>query len=82
MTTCRETIELLVDYLDGELPAELRVNIEEHLGDCQPCEDFLASYKATMGVCKKALKTKMPDEMAAKLTAFLRDHIGKKDEAE
>jgi anti-sigma factor RsiW len=77
MTTCRETIDLLLDYLDGELPAELRAHLEEHVGGCQPCEDFLTTYRATMGVCKKALKTKMPDDVAAKMNEFLRVHIKK-----
>lgn len=77
MTTCRETIDQLLDYLDGELPPELRAHLEEHLGGCQPCGDFLASYRATLGVCRKALKTKMPDELADRLNAFLRGQIKK-----
>ncbi len=77
MTTCRQTIDQLMDYLDGELPPELRAHLEEHLGGCQPCGDFLATYRATMGVCKKALKTKMPDEFVEQLTSFLRGHINK-----
>lgn len=77
MTTCRETIDLLLDYLDGELPAELRASLEEHLGGCQPCEDFLSTYRATMTVCKKALITKMPEDSAHKMRAFLREHICK-----
>ena len=79
MTTCRETIDLLVDYLDGELPAELRAHLEEHLGGCQPCEDFLATYRATVGVCQKVLKTKMPEELAGKLNNFLRVQMKKGD---
>jgi len=77
MTTCRETIDQLLEYLDGELPPELRAHLEEHLGGCQPCGDFFASYRATMGVCKKALKTKMPDELADRLSTFLRGQIKK-----
>jgi hypothetical protein len=78
MTTCRETIELLLDYLDGDLPAELRANLEEHLGGCQPCGEFLETYRATMGLCKKALAAKMPEEAVAKLHSFLKTNIEKK----
>lgn len=75
MTTCRETIDLLVDYLDGELPPELRAHLEEHLGGCQPCEDFFETYRATVGVCKRALEAKMPDDLAKRLSEFLRGHL-------
>ena len=77
MTTCRETIDLLLDYLDGELPAELRASLEEHLGGCQPCEEFFATYRATMGLCRKALAAKMPEEAVAKLHLFLKKNIEK-----
>jgi anti-sigma factor RsiW len=74
--TCKESIALMLEYLDGGLGDDLRAKLEEHLGDCTPCEEFLASYRATPSLCKKALLArKMPEAVAQKLTDFLRKEL-------
>ncbi len=79
MTTCRESIDLLVEYLDGGLSPEVKAKLDEHFGGCQPCEEFLKSYRATPSLCQKAMAVKkMPAEMATKMAAFLRSEIDKK----
>jgi len=77
VSTCKDSVELLLEYLDGELTPELREKLEEHLGGCSPCEDFLKSYRATPGLCRKALAREVPREVAAKLTDFLRREMAK-----
>ena len=77
VSTCKDSVELLLEYLDGELTPELREKLEEHLGGCSPCEDFLKSYRATPGLCRKALARDVPREVAAKLTDFLSREMGK-----
>ena len=72
MHTCKDAIDLLLSYLDGEMTAEVKAKLEEHLGSCNPCVEFLQSYKDTPSVCRKALETKMPSELANNLTDFLR----------
>ena len=74
-TTCKDCIDLLREYLDGELSDEFRSKLEMHLADCPPCEDFLKTYKATPGICKQALAASMPDQIASKLADFLRSHM-------
>jgi anti-sigma factor RsiW len=76
-STCKDSIARMLEYLDGELSGELRQKLEAHLGGCSPCEDFLKTYRATPGLCRKALAAKMPDEVANKLTAFLRNEMKK-----
>lgn len=76
-STCKESIAMMLEYLDGELQVDLRRRLEEHLGGCTPCEDFLASYRATPGICRKALAAKMPEAVALKLTEFLRTEMKK-----
>lgn len=72
MTTCKDSIELLRAYLDGELPPSERERLESHFGDCTPCEEFLATYRATPSICKEALKKQMPEAVASRLRAFIR----------
>lgn len=73
--TCKESIALMLEYLDGALTDELLTKLKEHLGGCTPCEEFLASYRATPQLCRKALARKMPDAVASKLTEFLRKEL-------
>ncbi len=37
MLSCREVIEQLWDYMDGELPPERMEHIAEHLAECGRC---------------------------------------------
>jgi hypothetical protein len=37
--------------------------------------DFLRTYRATPGLCKRALAERMPQELSSKLTDFLRSKI-------
>jgi anti-sigma factor RsiW len=55
MTTCRELIDLLMNYVDGELPSERREVFETHLSVCGPCRRYLESYKTTVRLGKMAL---------------------------
>ncbi len=50
--TCREMVEFLTDFTNGELPpAQARI-FEEHLDCCPPCLDYLESYKTTVRLGK------------------------------
>lgn len=75
MSSCKDTMDLLRGYLDGDLSPEERTALETHLGACSPCVDFLNQYKDTPTLCKKALAAKMPRELADQLTMFLKKHI-------
>ncbi len=75
--TCQDCIDLLADYVDGALPTELKAKLDAHFTACPPCEDFVATYRATTSVCRKVLARAMPDSVATKLHAFLRQEIGK-----
>jgi anti-sigma factor (TIGR02949 family) len=77
MFSCKDSIHLLLDFLEGEMSPELSRELEEHLAGCPPCVDFMNTYRRTPAICKKALAAKMPEELSAKLTEFLRTHIRK-----
>jgi predicted anti-sigma-YlaC factor YlaD len=52
--TCQEILDFLMQYLDGELPAEEVAHFEEHLGCCPPCLDYLKTYKETIRLGREA----------------------------
>ena len=75
--TCKQAVESLREYLDGDVAGDLRAKLEAHLGGCTPCVEFLKSYERTPKLCKGALAAKMPQEFAEKLTDFLKSHLKK-----
>jgi anti-sigma factor RsiW len=77
MKTCKDSIDVLLQYLDGELPAEEAAALESHLGCCTPCVEFLRTYRSTSNLCKRALAAKLPDSVAASLDGFLRERLKK-----
>jgi anti-sigma factor RsiW len=47
---CREAVEFLMDYLNGELGPDVRALFDEHLGECPECVAYLAAYRQTIRV--------------------------------
>ncbi len=45
---CGEVLADLSDYLDGELPAERRAQLEAHLRGCTVCERFGGSFSTAI----------------------------------
>lgn len=75
--TCQHSLSLLMEYLDGTLPPEQQRELDRHFKACPPCIDFVRKYRSTTGVCQKALKDDVPDDMANRLTSFLHDKLCK-----
>ncbi len=69
--TCKHSLGLLQDYLDGTLPPAEKAALDRHFKACPPCIDFVKKYKATPTVCRAAIETEMPKELSDKLTSFL-----------
>lgn len=75
MFSCKDSVSLLMDFLDGELSPDEEKHLHDHLSACPPCMDFLRTYKATPGICKRALVKQMPSELSDKLTSYIRNKI-------
>jgi anti-sigma factor RsiW len=59
--TCRELVEFLQAYLDGELEAGERARFAAHLEICPDCVDYLESYRKTIGLAREALLAGGPE---------------------
>jgi len=44
---CKACFELLLDYLEGDLDAERRAKIDEHIKTCGPCINYFQTYEKT-----------------------------------
>jgi anti-sigma factor RsiW len=55
--TCRELVGFLADYLDGDLPAEVRRVFEAHLADCPVCATYLRGYADAIRLARASAET-------------------------
>ena len=69
---CVSGVELLMDYLEGVLPADVHAALEEHVAGCARCAAFVASYRATPRILREATVATLPADIEASLKAFLR----------
>jgi predicted anti-sigma-YlaC factor YlaD len=51
---CRELSDFLMDYYNGDLPEESRVQFEMHLSKCGNCETYFVQYQLTIKAGKMA----------------------------
>jgi anti-sigma factor RsiW len=42
MRSCKEMVDLMADYLEGQLEPDAARDLDQHLADCPRCLDFLA----------------------------------------
>jgi anti-sigma factor RsiW len=73
---CASGVELLMEYLDGVMPPELRAALDEHVAGCPRCTAFVESYRATPRILRDATAASLPDELEESLKAFLRARTG------
>ena len=68
---CDEFVELLVDYIGGELPPERARALEIHLELCPPCVSFVNTYRGTVNIARTIQADDIPPELTQRLIDFL-----------
>jgi len=68
---CVSGVDLLMDYLEGVLPAAVRSALDEHVAGCPRCIAFVASYCETPRVLRQATEVTIPTDVQRSLRAFL-----------
>ena len=69
---CASGVDLLMDYLEGELPADVRAAIEAHVSGCDRCVAFMESYRATPRILREATAATLSADLQASLLAAVR----------
>ena len=73
---CASGVELLMEYLEGALPAEVNASLEAHVAGCPRCTAFVASYRETPRILRQATVPTFPPELEGSLREFLRRQRG------
>ena len=74
---CREIVDLLLDYMTGELDPETVSAFEDHLRLCSDCVAFLKTYKKTVQATRSLRFKDIPAEMEKRVRRFLRERTQK-----
>ena len=77
--TCREFADFLDSYLSGELPSAVREAFEHHLDLCSNCVRYLAQYRQSIELGRRALDASsvelpcdVPEDLVRGILAALR----------
>jgi predicted anti-sigma-YlaC factor YlaD len=69
--SCQELVELVTDYLEGALPAELHQRFDDHIAHCSGCRAYLEQMHATVRVTGALTPESLsPDAESTLLEAF------------
>lgn len=52
--TCRELADFMMDYLNGDLPADVAASFDRHLSACPNCCTYLTQYRGTIAAGRSA----------------------------
>jgi anti-sigma factor RsiW len=64
-------VELLMEYLEGELPPADREALDAHVSGCPRCVAFVESYGQTPRILRAATAAALPEELVQSLRRFL-----------
>lgn len=74
--SCRELVEQLSRFIDGDLSAADRRAVARHLRHCPCCDDFVESLRRTVALCHEAGQTSLPPAVRARARARIRTLLG------
>ena len=73
---CKGVIRELNSYLDGELSAAIRQDLEQHLDDCTDCKLIVNQTKLSIDIVCDCGPVELPTEVRTRLHEALRRKMG------
>lgn len=68
---CGSVVKLLADYLERQLPADIRQELDEHLQKCPRCVAQLRTYESTVLLLRSLDDADLPPELRLTLKSFI-----------
>jgi anti-sigma factor RsiW len=75
MINCADFITEIGNYLDGDVAAEVRRQLEHHLAHCTSCQVVLDSTRKTIRIVTDSGSFDLPEEAAKPITAEIMTRI-------
>ena len=71
--TCQEAVELVTDYLETALLAEMQAKFDQHLETCAGCVVYLDQMRQTIQTLRQLTAESTPSQTQQALTQQFRD---------
>lgn len=72
---CRQVVELVTDYLEGDLPEPLRLAVARHLEECPHCVTYVEQMRLTAASLRDVPVESIAPQARAELVAAFRSLI-------
>lgn len=70
--TCMELVEVVSDYLEGRLPAADKRRLEDHLGECSYCVEYIDQMRQTIAALGELTEDSISPEIRGELLEAFR----------
>ena len=71
--TCKELVELVTEYLEGTLAADLRMKMDDHLSRCDGCTNYLEQMRQTIRLTGQVQEESLTSQQRDDLLRLFRD---------
>jgi hypothetical protein len=72
MLNCKEVLRELESYLDDSVAAEVRKDLQEHLGHCGHCKVVMDSARHTLRIIADCKTFELPESLTGRIMASVR----------
>ena len=72
MFSCQELLAELGNYLDEQVAAEVRQELEVHLSHCRTCRVLIDSTRKTLKIVTECRSFELPADLSARIMAKIR----------
>jgi predicted anti-sigma-YlaC factor YlaD len=70
---CRSVVEVVTDYLEGDMAPDDRRRFDEHLADCDGCQAYVEQMRTVIRLAGRPTVAAVPPETMAGLLRAFRD---------
>ena len=81
MISCRDVIASLSDFLDDDLSAAVRRELEAHLAECRTCEVIYDSMRKSVRLVTDTRSFELDESLSERLLATIRAKLGSDPDA-
>ncbi len=75
MFNCNQVIAELANYLDDQIAAEIRRELEFHLAQCQTCRALFDSTRKTITIVTESRSFELPESVSARILERIKTKV-------
>lgn len=75
MFNCNQVIAELANYLDDQIAAEIRRELEIHLAQCQTCRTLFDSTRKTITIVTESRSFELPESVSARILERIKSKV-------